>query len=96
MKTLVRTEVEKFELEEAITLEDLEKKKEKIKIISVQEIFKNLKNINLNSRKKELFLNGVQLTFDLQDGIYNIYSKDNKYIGLGIVKDKLLKRDVVI
>lgn len=96
MKTLVRTEVEKFKLNEAITLEDLEKNKEKIKIISVQEIFKDLDNINLNLRKKELFLNGVKLTFDLQDGVYNIYSKDNEYIGLGTVKDKLLKRDVVI
>ena len=96
MKTLVRTEVEKFKLNEAITLEDLEKNKEKIKIISVQEIFKDLDNINLNLRKKELFLNGVKLTFDLQDGVYNIYSKDNEYIGLGAVKDKLLKRDVVI
>ena len=96
MKTLVRTEVEKFKLNEAITLEDLEKNKEKIKIVSVQEIFKDLDNINLNLRKKELFLNGVKLTFDLQDGVYNIYSKDNEYIGLGTVKDKLLKRDVVI
>lgn len=96
MKTLVRTEVEKFKLNEAITLEDLEKNKEKIKIVSVQEIFKDLDNINLNLRKKELFLNGVKLTFDLQDGVYNIYSKYNEYIGLGTVKDKLLKRDVVI
>lgn len=29
-------------------------------------------------------------------GIYNIYNQENKYIGLGIVKDELLKRDVII
>ena len=36
------------------------------------------------------------LTFELEDGIYNIYTQENKYLGLGIVKNKLLKRDVII
>ena len=96
MKSLIRTKVGYFEIEDSITLEDLEKNKENLKIISVQEIFKNLENIILNSRKEELFLNGVKLTFELPDGIYNIYSKESRYIGLGVVKENLLKRDIVI
>jgi hypothetical protein len=35
------------------------------------------------------------LTIDATNGVYNIYS-DKVYIGLGTVKNKLLKRDVVI
>lgn len=96
MKSLIRTKVGNFEIEDSITLEDLEKNKENLKIIFVQEIFKNLENIILNSRKEALFLNGVKLTFELSDGVYNIFSKDNRYIGLGVIKDKLLKRDIVI
>ena len=51
--------------------------------------------IDLNDRKLELFLNGVQLTHELEDNTYIIYNK-NKFIGLGIVKNNLLKRDIVI
>jgi hypothetical protein len=61
----------------------------------MEDIFNDIDEINLNTRKLELFLNGVKLSVELEDGQYNIYS-DNKYIGLGIVKNKLLKRDVVI
>ena len=42
-----------------------------------------------------LFLNGVKLSFNLKDGIYKIYS-NQQFIGIGVVKDKLLKRDIVI
>lgn len=50
--------------------------------------------IDINSRKLELFLNGVMLTFDFPDGVYNIYH-NNRFIGLGIVRNKLLKRDII-
>ena len=32
-----------------------------------------------NERKKELFLNGVMLTFDCKDGLYNIYDNKNNF-----------------
>jgi len=51
--------------------------------------------IKLNDRKKELFLNGVNLTYNMEDGLYRIYNNE-QFLGLGIVKKKLLKRDVVI
>lgn len=97
MHSLKRTEVSKFKIEESVTLEELEENKndEKFlssKIFSMETIFKNLPRIDLNTRKKDLFLNGVNLKFDAEDGIYNVYS--NEYIGLGIVKNGLLKRDV--
>ena len=101
MEYLKRTVVGDFKIEDSILLDDLKENKENYdflnsKILGLEEVFKNLPRIVLNARKYELFLNGVMLTFKLEDGIYNIYSENQKYIGIGIVKNKLLKRDVVI
>ena len=93
MNSLRRTVVGDFKIEYAVTLENLEKNK---KLIQVKDVFKNLENIELNKRKKELFLNGVLLTFNLKDGIYNIYSENKEYIGIGVVKNNLLKRDIIL
>ena len=50
----------------------------------------------MDSKKIELFLNGVKLKSNLQDGIYKIYNKNNIFIGTGEIKNKELKRDVII
>ena len=92
MQSLNRIRVDKFFIEESYTLEDLENGN--FKLISMRELFKEFPKIELNKRKLELFYNGVNLSFELKDGIYNIYNEE-KYIGLGIIKNKLLKRDVV-
>ncbi|MFG6319238.1 MAG: hypothetical protein K1W33_05205 [Clostridia bacterium] len=92
MSELKRIVVDKFKIEDSFSFEDIEKGN--YKIITMQEFFENFPKITLNSRKKELFLNGVMLTYELDDGIYNIYSEE-QYIGLGIVKDRLLKRDII-
>ena len=55
----------------------------------------NKEKIELDDRKLRLFLNGVQLTSDKKEGIYKIYN-NNKFIGIGIVENKLLKRDIVL
>jgi tRNA pseudouridine55 synthase len=95
MKELQRTSVNQFSIEKSILLEELENINVLEKIISIEEIFKDKPRIDLNNRKLELFLNGVQLTHDLEDELYRIYNNNN-FIGLGIVKNKLLKRDIVI
>lgn len=95
MKELQRTKVNEFDIKDAITLEDLDNVNIEDKIISIEKLFINNKKIDLNNRKLELFLNGVQLTHNLNDGVYRIYNNNN-FIGLGTVKDKLLKRDIVI
>ena len=95
MKELQRISVNQFNIEDSATLEELEEVNIQEKIISIEKIFKDKPEIKLNERKLELFLNGVQLTHDLEDGLYRIYS-NNEFIGLGIIKSKLLKRDVVI
>ena len=100
MLELKRIQVGNFNIKEAVTIEQLENNidnKEFIEenFIQFEEIFKNKEKIELDDRKLRLFLNGVQLTMTCKDEIYRIYS-NNKFIGIGIVKDNLLKRDVVI
>lgn len=92
MLSLNRVKVDNFALEDSFTLEEIEGGK--YHLITMEELFKELPRIDLNKRKLELYLNGVNLSFELEDEVYNIYSND-KYIGLGTVKDKLLKRDIV-
>ena len=95
MKELQRTSVNKFDIKDSILLDDLDNVNIEEKIISIEKVFEDKPKIDLNNRKLEFFLNGVQLTYDLQDELYRIYNNNN-FIGLGIVKNKLLKRDIVI
>ena len=96
MKKLKRTKVDKFCIENSIKLSELEKKIDKTKyIISLENVFEEFEKINLSDRKLTLFLNGVNLTQDLNDGLYRIYS-DSRFIGLGTCKGNLLKREIVI
>jgi len=94
MSNLIRTEVNDFNIENAYTIEDIKNKKE-ISLISIEDAFKTKPSIKLDNRKTELFLNGVQLTFNEPDNIYRIYN-NNMFLGLGIIKNTLLKRDVII
>ena len=101
MSYLNRIVVDKFKIENAIDFEILEKNKNneeflKNNIITMEDVFCELPKIVLNSRKLELFLNGVMLTFKNEDGIYNIYDENNSYIGTGTIKDELLKRDIIL
>lgn len=95
MKELQRIKVDTFLLNEAIELDDLDIRKARENLITIEKIFENNNKIDLDDRKIELFLNGVKLSYDLKDGLYRIYNK-NEFKGLGIINDKLLKRDVVI
>ena len=95
MKELQRTKVGTFAIEQSVLLEDLTKEAIEEHMITIESLFKNLEEIKLNERKLQLFLNGVKLSFDLKDGIYKIYS-NQQFIGIGVVKDKLLKRDIVL
>ena len=95
MAELERLKVGKFILKNAVSIDDLKKENIEKNIITIEEIFKNNEKINLTRKKLELFLNGVQITYDNPDGVYKIYC-ENKFIGTGTVKEKLLKRDVII
>ena len=99
MKELKRTQVGEFELKDAITIEELEnlvnKNEDNKNFITIENYFKNVPSITLDEKRMKLFLNGVKLTFNTDDGIYKIYY-NKSFVGTGIVNSKLLKRDIII
>ena len=101
MENLKRIQVGDFKIEESSKIQELEENKEDIKyleskIISVEEIFKNKEKIKIDDKKMQLFLNGVKITQNQENDIYRIYNKNEKFIGIGIIQDKLLKRDIIL
>ena len=95
MKKLNRVQVGEFNIKQAISVENLNETKIEENLIGIEQLFNNSEKIELNNKKLQLFLNGVQLTNFNIDGQYRIYS-DKKFIGIGIIKNQLLKRDIVI
>lgn len=107
MKELQRTKVGNFDIENSITIEELEQNindKEFMKkhFITIEDFFSNqitdtkCQSIILNEKKLQLFLNGVQLTYKLSDGLYKIYRENEKFVGIGMVKNNLLKREIIV
>jgi len=99
MKELNRVQVGQFNLNQAITVEELEKNKENEKflnqhLITVQNFFEKYSIVELKEEKLKLFLNGVQLTNNNDDGLYQI-KVNNIVIGIGTIKNKLLKREII-
>lgn len=98
MKELRRTRVGDFKIENAVKIEEI-KENEKLleeKIISLEKFFENKEEIELNNKELELFLNGVQLNkTNLIDNVYRIYNQ-NKFIGLGVIKENKLKREIIL
>lgn len=101
MKELRRTKVGNFSLENAVSLEELEQHTEdslwiKEKILTVEQVLKNYATIQLEEKKIHHFLNGVKISVYQPDSVYHIKDEKGKYIGLGIVENQKLKRDVIL
>ncbi len=101
MKSLKRIQVGDFKIEDSITINQLEEyiqdnNFKKSKIISIENIFGKNDIIKLDKNKLNLFLNGVRLTQQLGDGVYKIYDENGLFIGTGIIKEQLLKRDIIL
>ena len=101
MKELDRIKVGSFFENEAVTLETIKENAENKEfwaknIITIEEFFENKPKIILPEYKLKLFLNGVNLSIKAQDGIYRVYSGQNIFIGTGVIKGSLLKREIVI
>lgn len=97
MKELRRTRVGEFDIQDTVKIEDI-KNNEKLleeNIISLEKFFENKESIELNDRELELFLNGVKLSKETENNIYRIYNQNN-FIGLGIVENNKLKRDIIL
>lgn len=95
MEELQRTKVNNFKIGDSVLLDDITLENVEENLIKTEEVFKEKDKIELDNKKLELFLNGVKLTYDLPKDIYRIYN-NKQFIGIGIVENKLLKRDIVI
>ena len=101
MKELNRIKVGRLEISEAITVEELEEnisnKEFLIKhLITVERIFREAQDITVKENRLKHLLNGVKLSFDLEDGLYKIYDEKREFIGIGTIKNKFLKREIII
>ena len=97
MIDLQRVQVGEFNISNSITLEQIQNNPNELEkyLITIEDIFKDKVNINLDNKKLQLFLNGVQLNFNKEEGVYKIYNA-NKFIGIGCIKKNKLKRDIVL
>lgn len=101
MKELNRVKVGKFDIKQAITVEELENNISnesfmKEHFISIEESFKEKESIIIPENRLKHFLNGVKVSFKLKDDLYKIYNEENRFIGIGNVKNNLLKREIII
>lgn len=105
MKELNRTKVGIFDIKDSIHINELEQNKDNMEyikkhIISIEQLFIELygkeNKIQLNDNKMQLFINGVKLSFTLENGLYRIYNNENKFVGIGSCNEGKLKREIVI
>lgn len=97
MKELKRIQVGEFNIEDSITLdENTDIRNIKNHIIPIELFFKDKEKIILNEKDIKLFLNGVKLNRKEIAGIYRIYNRESIFIGLGIIEENKLKRDVIV
>ena len=98
MKNLRRIQVGSFKIEDSITITKLKKDMEsgnKLNLIPVEKILMDIPTIELKEEKLKLYLNGVKIKTDKENGVYRVLV-NNKFIGTGIIKDNTLKRDIVL
>ena len=100
MSCLNRMQVGDFKIADAVDMDELEKNIQDTKFverhfITLEKLFQENGSIHLDDRKLQLFLNGVRLTQKIKDGNYRIYHNDI-FIGIGVVENQLLKRDIVL
>ena len=64
------------------------------KIISIEDLYKDSKKVNLKDKDYDKFLNGIAIKTDVPNGIVRVY-ENLRYKGLGKVNDNLLKRFII-
>lgn len=95
MSALNRIRVGEFSIEQAITIEQLKEQKQDVSYITIEELFEKKSQIEIVEKRLQPFLNGVKLTMKEPDGVYRIYC-NKQFIGIGIVENEFLKRDIVL
>ena len=97
MVDLIRLKNGNFDIKDSIPLYDFLKlnfEEMKKKIISIDDYYTDLKRINMDEDEYTRFVNGVKLEYNEQDKLVKVY-ENNKYRGLGQIKDGILKRYLI-
>ncbi len=101
MKELNRIQVGEFNINESIKIQELKNNKNDVKflkekIISIEKVLEKKEKISINKKQLDVFLNGVKINSNHKDGTYRIYDEKEKFIGIGIIQNNKLKRDVIL
>lgn len=97
MMDLCRTKVGEFNIEDSVTIEQLENDSNGSKfLISIEDFFTSKDSIQLNQKQLNQFLNGVMISVSLHDDIVRVYDEYNSFIGIGICENKYLKRRIIM
>lgn len=101
MKELKRIQVGNFNINQAVTIDELKDNKDNNSFmekyfISFEKLLSNKQEISLQEKELQMFLNGVKLNKNVPDDIYRIKNNSNDFIGTGEVKNGTLKRDVIL
>ena len=93
MTELERLRVGEFDISQSIEIKDIKSSN----LISLEELFKDVQNVELNENRLKQFLNGMKIKCDEKEinGPCKIYYND-KFVGIGIQKSGILKRDIII
>ena len=97
MTELRRTKTGSFAIEDSMPLYDflkLDYTEMLDRVITIENYYIENKKITLSDDELGKFLNGVKLEVQSSDQIVRVYNK-GKYIGLGTVEDKNLKRFII-
>lgn len=101
MKELNRIQVGEFNITQSVKINELKENKDNMEylrnhIISIEKLFEKKEAIKLQEKELEKFLNGVKIDIDKEDGIYKIYDDKSRFIGIGVEKNRKMKRDVIL
>ena len=101
MKELRREKVGIFDVDKAIKINDFKENYLNIEymnrhFITIEDLFKESEKIKLDKKQLHLILNGVKIKVENENGIYRMYDVNNIFVGIGIVENNLLKRDIIL
>lgn len=91
MIALERVKTGPFTIDEALSLEELEKRYNEgtLELMPTDKLFADLPQIRLNDKQKKSIVNGVRMTY--RDGIegqsYRLYDMDNEFLCISRIED---------
>lgn len=109
VQQLHRTRVGIFDINDSYLISDILKLSEENKsfkevVLEVEKAFSNIPKTRIEESRVYYFANGVRITNKINEGIYRVYSfnkennlneKRDKFIGIGVVQDGLMKREYI-